>query len=77
LASGYRSEPKGVNIEGMKRRGFSLEQIENVKQVYKILYRNGLSYSEAKSIIEEMAQDKVELQTFISFFNQSTRGIVR
>lgn len=77
LASGYRSEPKGVNIEGMKRRGFSLEQIENVKQVYKILYRNGLSYSEAKAIIEEMAIGHPELQTFVSFFNQSTRGIVR
>jgi UDP-N-acetylglucosamine acyltransferase len=77
MASGYRAEPKGINIEGLKRRGFSLEQIENIKQAYKILYRNGLSYNEAKTYINEMAQGNSELAVFVEFFNASTRGIIR
>lgn len=77
LASGFRAEPKGVNIEGLKRRGFSSEQIENIKHAYKMLYRNGLSYSEAKTYIAEMAQEQPELKVFVDFFAQSTRGIIR
>jgi UDP-N-acetylglucosamine acyltransferase len=77
LASGFRAEPKGVNVEGLKRRGFSLDQIENIKHAYKMLYRNGLSYSEAKSYIEEMAHEHPELDVFVKFFAESTRGIIR
>ena len=77
LASGFRAEPKGVNVEGLKRRGFSVSQIENIKHAYKLLYRNGLSYSEAKSFIEEMAQGNSELKVFVEFFNESTRGVIR
>ncbi len=77
LASGFRAEPKGVNVEGLKRRGFSVDQIENIKRAYKMLYRNGLSFSEAKSYIEEMAQEHPELEVFVKFFAESTRGIIR
>jgi UDP-N-acetylglucosamine acyltransferase len=77
MASGYRAEPKGVNSEGLKRRGFNAAQIENIKQAYKILYRNGLSYSEAKTFIEEMAVENPELKLYVDFFAQSTRGIIR
>ena len=76
-AGGIRAEPKGVNSEGLKRRGFTAAQIENIKQAYKILYRNGLSYSEAKDIIEQMAEEHKELKPFVTFFATSTRGIVR
>lgn len=77
MAFGYRAEPKGINIEGLKRRGFSVHQIENIKHAYKILFRNGLSYNEAKGYIGELAQEQKELQVFVDFFNQSTRGIIR
>ena len=77
LASGFHASPRGVNVEGLKRRGFTLEQIDNIKQAYKILYRNGLSYSEAQEIISEMAEEHVELRAFVEFFKQATRGIIR
>lgn len=77
LASGFRAEPLGVNVEGLKRRGFTSEQINNIKEVYKILYRNGLSYTEAKSQIEKMAKEHPELEVFVKFFKASTRGIIR
>lgn len=77
MAFGYRAEPKGINSEGLKRRGFSVTQIENIKNAYKILYRNGLSYSEARQYITELANEQEELKLFVTFFEQSTRGIIR
>lgn len=74
---GIRAEPKGVNTEGLKRRGFTVEQIDNIKQAYKMLYRNGLSYSEAKDFIEQLAEEHKELKPFVTFFAESTRGIIR
>jgi UDP-N-acetylglucosamine acyltransferase len=77
MAFGYRAEPKGINAEGLKRRGFSIEQIDNIKQAYKILYRNGLSYNDAKVYISELAEEHSELKIFVEFFANSTRGIIR
>lgn len=77
LASGARAEPKGINIEGLKRRGFSAEQIEHIKQAYKLLYRDNLPYDEAKELIIESAATQPELEVFIKFFNNSTRSIIR
>ncbi|MDQ5920581.1 MAG: acyl-ACP--UDP-N-acetylglucosamine O-acyltransferase [Pseudomonadota bacterium] len=77
MAFGYRAEPKGINSEGLKRRGFTMHQIENIKHAYKILYRNGLSFNEAKGYITELAVEQKELQVYVDFFNQSTRGIIR
>ncbi|MFO0320591.1 MAG: acyl-ACP--UDP-N-acetylglucosamine O-acyltransferase, partial [Neisseriaceae bacterium] len=51
MASGYRAEPKGINVEGLKRREFTASQIESIKNAYKIIYRSGLSFNEAKAYI--------------------------
>jgi len=77
MASGYRAEPKGINAEGLKRRNFSATEIENIKQAYKILYRNGLSYSDAKTYIGDLSKTQHELKVFNQFFELSTRGIIR
>lgn len=77
MASGFRAEPKGINSEGLKRRGFTMQQIENIRLAYKILYRNGLTYNEAKSYIKELANEQPELKLLVEFFDESTRGIIR
>lgn len=78
LASGFRAEPKGINIEGLRRRGFTPSAIEEIKWAYKTLYRNGFSYQEAKSlIIAESQKNKNQLEVFFNFFEQSQRGIIR
>lgn len=77
MAAGYRAEPSGLNSEGLRRRGFSNEQINNIKNVYKILYRQGLSYDEAKTQIIALSQTQPELALFADFFNVSTRGVIR
>ena len=77
MAFGYRAEPKGINVEGLKRRGFTLTQIDNIKNAYKLIYRNGLSFTESKSFVTDLAVEHKELAVFVDFFKLSTRGIIR
>lgn len=77
MAHGYRAEPKGINVEGLKRRGFTGNQIENIKHAYKLIYRNGLALNEAKSQIAELCIEQPELKLFLDFFEISKRGIIR
>lgn len=77
MAAGYKLRPAGLNLIGLKRRGFSEEQITNIKKAYQLLYRGGLSLKEAKEKISDLAAHRPELQVFIPFFVQSQRPVVR
>lgn len=77
MAAGYRAEPAGINSEGMRRNGFTPEQITNVKNAYKALYRQGLSYEEARSQIAQAAQTAPELAVLRDFLADSQRSIIR
>lgn len=67
----------GVNAEGLKRRGFTPEQIAHIKQAYKTLYRAGLSFAEAKDELVKAASGASEIKLLSDFLAASTRGIVR
>ncbi len=75
--SGNPAKPFGINSEGLSRRGFSSEAIAEIKRAYKILYRNGLSFDEAKAQIAEKIMACPELKLLSDFLSRSTRGIVR
>lgn len=77
MAAGYRATPAGLNSEGLRRRGFTPEQIANIKNIYKILYRQGLGYDEARQQVLALADDAQELKVFKDFFALSERGIIR
>lgn len=77
MISGNPAAPHGLNKVGLKRRGFSEEQIRNLNRVYKILYRQGLSLEEATAQIEEMAKSSEEVVRFAEFLKSSTRSIIR
>ena len=77
MAAGYRAEPAGINSEGMRRNGFTPEQITNVKNAYKALYRPGLSYEEARNQIAQAAQTAPELAVLRDFLADSQRSIIR
>lgn len=77
MAAGYRAGPASINLEGLKRRGFSEEGISAVKNAYKILYRQGLTYDEAKEQIITLAQTTPELEVFVQFFEKNQRSIIR
>lgn len=76
-AAGNRAQPAGINAEGLRRRGYSANQITEIKRAYKILYRQGLSFEEAREVIVERAQTCPELEPFVTFFPQTTRGLIR
>ena len=74
-AAGYDAKPHGINAEGLKRRGFSAENLLLIKRAYKTLYRKGLSLAEAKLELSIVNGNDVRLLT--DFLNASTRGIIR
>lgn len=76
-AAGYDAKPHGINSEGLKRRGFSLDSVTQIKRAYKALYRNGLSLEEAKIELSNMQKDCHEITMLSDFLTVSTRGIVR
>ena len=77
LVSGSPAEPKGINSEGLKRRDFTPEQIANIKNAYRVLYRSGLKLAEATARIDELARTQPEVQPFVDFLARVTRSIVR
>lgn len=74
---GHPAKPAGINSEGLRRRGFTSEQIMTVKRAYRTLYREGLRLEEALSVLKEKATDAEELEVLIASLEQSTRGIIR
>ena len=81
LVSGNPAGPRGVNIEGIKRRGFTRPQIDGIRAAYKHLYRSGLSLDEAKAALEAEADAMPEaagaIGTIRTFLDTASRGIVR
>lgn len=77
MVAGNPAEPHSVNSEGLKRRGFSPEQVRNVRNAYRLLYRSGLKLTDAVQQLEALAVDQVELQSFVEFIGASTRSLVR
>jgi UDP-N-acetylglucosamine acyltransferase len=77
MISGNPAAPHGLNKVGLKRRGFSEEQVRNLMRVYKLLYRQGLTLDEAKQQIAEMGENHEEVRRFADFLERSTRSIIR
>jgi UDP-N-acetylglucosamine acyltransferase len=83
LASGSDGpcRPAGINVEGLKRRGFSAATISALREAYKLLYRRGLTLEEACRQIRVQQQAEPEahdvLKTLLDFVESSQRGIIR
>ncbi|WP_018691067.1 acyl-ACP--UDP-N-acetylglucosamine O-acyltransferase [Algicola sagamiensis] len=77
MASGFRAEPFGINTEGLKRRGFSKAQIQEIRRAYKTLYRKELRVEEALAELEPIAAEDENIAMFAEFIKQSNRGIIR
>jgi UDP-N-acetylglucosamine acyltransferase len=76
LYSGFNVEAKGLNLVGLKRAGFSLPQIAQLKKAYQTLYRSGLKLGEALVRIETEIPDENTLH-LVEFIRGSARGICR
>ncbi len=75
--SGNLAGPRGLNLEGLKRRGYDKEQIQVIKKAYRALYRTGRRLEEALQEIECLNDEKGTLTGLIDFLKSSQRGIVR
>lgn len=69
--------PRAINAEGLKRRGFSVERIRNIKQAYRTIYMSGKTLADAKIELAESAVDSEDVKQMLDFIEASKRGIVR
>jgi len=76
-AAGNMARPYGINSEGLKRRGFSPETINGLKQAYRTLYRRGLGLEEARRELESQAEDCPPVREILDFLAKTKRGIIR
>lgn len=67
----------GINIVGLRRRGFSNEMIENIHNTYRIIYNSGKNVSDALVQVREEIPMSPEIEYIISFIEKSERGIIR
>ena len=75
-AFGSPAEPRTINREGLKRRGYSTEQIALANKAYKILYRRGMQLDESIKAIAELGNDEI-LGILLDSLENSNRGIIR
>jgi UDP-N-acetylglucosamine acyltransferase len=66
-----------VNAEGLKGRGYTPEQVQNVRRAYKTLYRSGLTLEEAREQLAQMAEGADELRLLVDFIDRAERSIIR
>jgi UDP-N-acetylglucosamine acyltransferase len=81
MASGQPATTHGINSEGLRRRGFTPQQITDIRNAYKLLFRSGFSLEQAKTELanEETRSEEsaVHLNLMRTFLDGVTRGIVR
>jgi len=81
MASGNPLGVHGFNVEGLRRRGFSRERIAQVKQMHRLLYRDGLTLAQSTEAIAalagQVADGDADVRMLLDFLSASTRGIAR
>jgi UDP-N-acetylglucosamine acyltransferase len=77
MASGQPAKPHGINREGLSRRGFSSEAIQQIKRAYKLIYLSKSRLEEAREGIEAMLIETPELDILADFLKHKGRGILR
>ena len=77
MAQGYPGRARGMNVEGMRRRGYSRELIRALRDAYRVVYRQGNTLEEAVERLREQMADCPEMALFVASLEQSERGIVR
>ena len=77
MVAGNPAAPHAVNSEGLKRRGFTEEQIRNIRDAYRIVYRSDLKLAEALARLASQADGHPEIRVFVDFIHASTRSLAR
>ena len=80
-AAGNPAAATGINAEGLRRRGFSAERVNQVKQMHRLLYRQGLTLADGVKAIAalrgQLDGSEADIALLLDFLAQAERGIVR
>ncbi len=77
MASGQSASAHGLNNEGLKRRGFTSDEILELKRAYKVVYRHGLSLKDALAELTGVMEKTPVVKVFVESIEKSNRGIIR
>lgn len=77
MVTGAPAAARNINVEGLKRRGFSKEDIAALVSAYKTVYRKGLTVDQAIDALRDAAENNAHVNTFVNSLKSSSRGIVR
>lgn len=78
IAAGDRAKLYGLNVVGLERRGFTKEEVTQLKKAYRIIFRSSLPLSTSLKIVqEEFSEGSQRVQDLIEFIKSSKRGICR
>jgi len=81
MANGNPLAVRGINMEGLRRRGFDAARIGAVKQMHRLLYRDGLTVEQARVAIERLADEvpaaAADVALMLDFLAHASRGIAR
>ncbi len=75
--SGNIASPRGINSEGLKRRGYSTDQVALIKRAYRTIFRSGTPLESAIAILQEQDDEYQTLTPLIQFLQSAERGIIR
>jgi UDP-N-acetylglucosamine acyltransferase len=76
-ATGDRARLHGLNLVGLKRRGFSPELVRNIKRAYRIIFQSGLKLAEAVARARQEVSTSPEIEHFLAFIQAAERGVCR
>ncbi|MEZ5589781.1 MAG: acyl-ACP--UDP-N-acetylglucosamine O-acyltransferase [Gammaproteobacteria bacterium] len=77
MAAGYRAEPRGINIEGLRRHQFTADEIAAIKQAYKLIYRSDLRLEQAVEQMRSLAENYPRISLLREFLASAEHGIIR
>ena len=77
MANEQHGRPRGINSEGLKRRGFEPARISAIKRAYRTLYMAGLSLPEAREQLAAQAQDSDDVRAMLDFLDHGERSLAR
>lgn len=77
IGSDSLGRPRGINSEGLKRRGFDSERIAAIKRAYRTLYVSGLPLAEAKLQLAEQAKESEDVRALLDFIESGERPLLR
>ncbi len=69
--------PRGINSEGLKRRGFDPERVAAIKRAYRTLYVSGANLADAKQQLAALAETSADVRAFLDFIKQGERPLLR